>query len=73
MAKVYQRVIVGRVEMDHPNHSTSHDPEIIMHTQLLWMKNCQRCITSFYRRFLFMVHVTMLSVAQAYIVLKMRA
>jgi len=28
MAKVYQRVIVDKVEMDHPNRSTSHVPEI---------------------------------------------
>jgi hypothetical protein len=30
-AKVYQRVIVGKVEMDHPNRSTSHVPEITKH------------------------------------------
>jgi hypothetical protein len=35
MAKVYQRATAGRVEMDHPNHSTSHDPEIKMHNHLL--------------------------------------
>jgi len=31
MAKVYQRVIVGKVEMDHPNRSTAHVPEITKH------------------------------------------
>jgi hypothetical protein len=46
MAKVYQRVIVGKVEMDHPNHSTSHDPEIIKHIQLLLIKSSGH-ITSF--------------------------
>jgi hypothetical protein len=70
MEEVYQRVTAGRGEMDHPNHSTSHDPEIIMYTQLLWIKNCQRCITSFYQRFLCIGHLMMLSVAQT--VLKMR-
>lgn len=42
MAEVHQRVTAGRVEMGHPNHSTSHDPEIIMHTQLRLIKNCQK-------------------------------
>jgi hypothetical protein len=39
MVKVYQRVIGGKVEMDHPNHSTSRDPEIIKDIQLLLIKN----------------------------------
>ena len=41
MAKVYQRVIVGKVEMDHPNRSTSHVPEITKH---IWLKTRLKCL-----------------------------
>jgi len=44
MAKVYQRVIVGKVEMDHPNRSTSHVPEITKHIDYCRLKKCLKCL-----------------------------